>query len=72
MELTTTLNLCQRTGEVIASGVMEALNNKATVTMRKIVGCARYRGLELVLYRAPGKLAEPKSIDDFFCRISTR
>jgi hypothetical protein len=50
-------------------GVVEGLNNKAKVTMRKSYSFHPYRVLELALYHALGKLSEPESTHDFFCRI---
>lgn len=57
-----------RAGKLISSGVVEGLNNKATVTMRKSYGFRTYRVLELALYHSLGKLPEPESTHDFFCR----
>lgn len=48
------------------SGVVEGLNNKAKVTMRKSYGFSTYRVLELALYHSVGKLPEPDSTHDFF------
>src|SRR5262249_4671965 len=39
-----------------SSGVVEGLNNKAKVTMRKSYGLRTFRILELALYHALGKL----------------
>ena len=49
-----------------ARGVVESLNNKAKVTMRKSYGFRTYRVLELTLYHSLGKLPEPQSTHDFF------
>jgi transposase len=49
-----------------ARGVVESLNNKAKVTMRKSYGFRTYRVLELSLYHSLGKLPEPESTHDFF------
>ncbi|HUI39039.1 MAG TPA: transposase, partial [Candidatus Nitrosotalea sp.] len=38
------------------SGVVEGLNNKAKVTMRKSYGFRTYRVLEIALYHSLGKL----------------
>jgi hypothetical protein len=43
-----------------APGVVEGLNNKANVTMRKSCGFRTFRILELALYRSLGKLPEPE------------
>jgi transposase len=49
-----------RAQKLISSGVVEGLNNKAKVTMRKSYGFRRYRVLELALYHSLGKLPEPE------------
>jgi hypothetical protein len=41
-----------------SSGVVEGLNNKAKVTMRKSYGFRTFRVLELALYHSLGKLPE--------------
>ena len=46
--------------------VVEGLNNKAKVTMRKSYGFRTYRVLELALYHSLGKLPEPESTHEFF------
>ena len=48
-----------RAGKLISSDVVEGLNNKAKVTMRKSYGFRTYRVLELALYHSLGKLPEP-------------
>jgi transposase len=53
-------------GKLISSGVVEGLNNKGKVTMRKSYGFRTYRVLELALYHTLGKLPEPESTHDFF------
>lgn len=55
-----------RAKKLLSSGVAEALNNKAKVTMRKSCGFRTFRCLELALYHALGKLPEPESAHDFF------
>ena len=52
--------------KLLSSGVVEGLNNKAKVTMRKSYGFRTYRVLELALYHSLGKLPEPESTHDFF------
>ena len=42
----------------LSSGVVEGLNNKAKVTMRKSYGFRTFHCLERALYHSPGKLAE--------------
>lgn len=55
-----------RAQKLLSSAVVEGLNNKAKVTMRKSYGFRTYRVLELALYHALGKLPEPESTHDFF------
>lgn len=55
-----------RAQKLLSSGVVEGLNNKAKVTMRKSYGFRTYRVLELALYHSLGKLPEPDSTHDFF------
>jgi hypothetical protein len=50
-----------RAQKLLSSGVVEGLNNKAKVTMRKSYGFRTYRVLELALYHSLGKLPEPES-----------
>ena len=54
-----------RAQKLLSSGVVEGLNNKAKVTMRKSYGFRTYRVLELALYHSLGKLPEPDSTHDF-------
>jgi len=49
-----------------SSGVVEGLNNKAKVTMRKSYGFRTFRITELALYHSLGKLPEPKLTHEFF------
>ena len=55
-----------RAQKLLSSGVVEGLNNKAKVTMRKAYGFRTFRCLELALYHSLGKLPEPESTHDFF------
>jgi transposase len=55
-----------RAQKLLSSGVVEGLNNKAKVTMRKSYGFRTFRALELALYHTLGKLPEPESTHDFF------
>jgi transposase len=55
-----------RAQKLPSSGVVEGLNNKAQVTMRKSYGFRTYPVLELALSHSPGKLPEPDSTHDFF------
>jgi transposase len=52
--------------KAISSGVVEGLNNKAKVTMRKSYGFRTFRVLELALYHSLGKLPEPELTHEFF------
>ena len=55
-----------RAQKMLSSGVVEGLNNKAKVTMRKSYGFRTFRALQLALYHSLGKLPEPESTHDFF------
>jgi transposase len=55
-----------RAQKMLSSGVVEGLNNKAKVTMRKSYGFRTFPALELALYHSLGKLPEPESTHDFF------
>jgi transposase len=59
------LNYFQATKQ-IPSGVVEGLNNKAKVTMRRSYGFRTFRILELALYHSLGKLPEPELTHEFF------
>lgn len=50
-----------RAQKLLSSGVVEELNNKAKVTMRKSYGFRTFHCLELALYHSLGKLPEPES-----------
>ncbi len=43
-----------------SGGVIEGLNNKAKVPMRKAYAFRTFRATELALYHAVGKLPEPR------------
>ena len=49
-----------------SSGVVEGLNNKAKITMRRSYGFRTFRILELALYHSFGKLPEPDLTHEFF------
>jgi hypothetical protein len=49
-----------------SSGVIEGLNNKAKVTMRRSYGFRTFRVTELALYHSLGKLPEPELTHRFF------
>jgi len=55
-----------RAQKLLSSGVVEGLNNKAKVTMRKSYGFRTFRVLELALYLSLGNLPEPETTHDFF------
>ena len=58
-----------RAQKLLSSGIVEGLNNKAKVTMRKSYGFRTFRVLELALYHSLGKLPEPESTHDFLLTI---
>jgi len=49
-----------------SSGIIEGLNNKAKVTMRKAYGYRTFRIAKLSLYHVLGRLPEPKLAHRFF------
>jgi hypothetical protein len=53
-----------------SSGVVEGLNNKAKVTMRRSYGFRTFRILELALYHSLAKLPEPELTHEFFWRVN--
>jgi len=55
-----------RAKKQFSSGVIEGLNNKAKVTLRKAYGYRTFRIAELSLYHVLGKLPEPKLAHKFF------
>jgi transposase len=50
-----------RAKKQFSSGVVEGLNNKAKLTMRKSYGFRTFHVTELALYHALGKLPEPET-----------
>jgi transposase len=50
-----------RAKKQFSSGVVEGLNNKAKLTMRKSYGFRTFRVTEIALYHALGKLPEPET-----------
>ena len=52
--------------KVFSSGIIEGLNNKAKVTMRKSYGFRTFRVTELALYHTLGKLPEPELTHRFY------
>jgi transposase len=55
-----------RARKAFSSGVIEGLNNKAKVTMRKAYGFRTFRMTEIALYHVLGKLPEPKLAHSFY------
>ena len=55
-----------RAQKLISRAVVEGLNNKAKVTMRKSYGFRTYTVLELALYHSLGRLPELELTHDFF------
>lgn len=55
-----------RAKKEFSSGVVEGLNNKAKVTMRKAYGFRSFKATELSLYHVLGKLPEAKLAHDFY------
>ena len=49
-----------------SSGVVEGLNNKVKLTMKKAYGLKTYKALEVALYHTLGKLPEPEVTYRFF------
>jgi len=55
-----------RARKAYSSGVIEGLNNKAKVTMRKAYGFRSFPMMEIALYHALGKLPEPELTHRFY------
>jgi len=55
-----------RAKKEFSSGVVEGLNNKVKVTMRKSYGFRTFRVTEMASYHSVGKLPEPKLTHRFF------
>jgi transposase len=55
-----------RAKKQFSSGVVEGLNNKAKVTMRKSYGFRTFRITEIALYHALGRLPEPELAHRFY------
>ncbi len=55
-----------RAQKAFSSGIVEGLNNKAKVNMRKAYGYRTFKAVELSLYHVLGKLPEPKLTHDFY------
>ena len=55
-----------RAKKQFSSGVVEGLNNKVKVTMRKSYGFRTFKATEIALYHVLGKLPEPKMTHCFY------
>ena len=55
-----------RAKKEFSSGIVEGLNNKAKVTMRKAYGFRTFKMTELALYHVLGKLPEPQLAHRFY------
>ena len=55
-----------RAKKQLSSGVVEGLNNKAKLTMRKSFGFRTFRVTEIALYHTLGKLPEPDAAHKFY------
>jgi len=55
-----------RARKAFSSGIVEGLNNKAKVTMRKAYGFRTFKATELALYHVLGKLPEPPLAHRFY------
>ena len=51
---------------MFSSVIVEGLNNKIKLTMRKFCGFRTFKYIEIVLYHALGKLPEPEPTHRFF------
>lgn len=54
-----------RAGGIISAGIVEGLNNKAKLTMRKAYGFRTPKAIEIALYHQLGDLPEPKFTHKF-------
>ena len=55
-----------RAKKQFSSGVVEGLNNKVKVTMRKSYGFRTFKATEIALYHVLGKLPEPTITHRFY------
>ena len=55
-----------RAQKQLSSGIVEGLNNKVKVTMRKSYGFKQYKSIEIALYHSLGKLPEPQVTHRFW------
>ncbi len=49
----------------ISSGIVEGVNNKAKLTIRKSYGCREYETIEIALYHQLGNLPQPEHAHRF-------
>ena len=61
---------CLKVRKEFSSGVVESLNNKAKVVMRRSYGLRTFRVLEFASYHSLAKLPEPTLTHKFFWRVS--
>ena len=57
---------CFKARKEYSSGVVEGVNNKAKVVMRRSCGFHTFRVLELALYHSLARLPEPALTHEFF------
>jgi transposase len=55
-----------RAKKQLSSGIVEGLNNKAKLTMRKSYGFRTQKAIEIALYHSLGKLPEPPLTHRFY------
>ena len=55
-----------RAKKQFSSGIVEGLNNKVKLTIRKSYGFKRYKSIEIALYHSLGKLPEPPITHTFY------
>ena len=55
-----------RAKKAFSSGVVEGLNNKVKLTMRKSYGFRTQKCTEIALFHVLGKLPEPKTTHEFY------
>ena len=58
--------LAERAKKAYSSGIVEGLNNKVKLTMRKSYGFRTFKAIEIALYHSLGKLPEPPLITHRF------
>ena len=55
-----------RAKKQFSSGIVEGLNNKVKLTIRRSYGFKRYKSIEIALYHSLGKLPEPPITHTFY------